>query len=67
MCDGKSRQEGNVGCGLAAEGTCFSTCLLRSGDLDFFLVFCILAKSPEMLRELWEELSLPLQCPQVYH
>lgn len=46
MYDGKSRQKGKLALGLAAKGTCFSTCLLRLGDLDFFLVFCILGKSP---------------------
>lgn len=54
----KADREGMLALGLRAKGPCFSICLLRLGNLDFFffLVFCILVKSPNMLHQLWEEL-----------
>lgn len=53
----KAGREGMLALGLRAKGPCFSTCLLRLGNLDFFfLVFCILVKSLNMLHQLWEEL-----------
>lgn len=57
MCDGKNRQEGNVVLGLGAEGDLFFNMPWETWTLSF--VFCVLGKSPKMLYQLWEELSLP--------
>lgn len=63
----KAGRKGMLALGLAAKGTCFSTCLLRLGDLDFFLVFCILGKSPKMLVSCGRNSWLRLHCPYASH
>lgn len=56
MCDGKSRQEGNVGSGFGSEGALFFNMPSEVRRLGFFFLFSVfLQVSSKMFRQPWGE------------